>query len=303
MKKIRIKVVIALILSLSTSTGLLCAELLKIEQLQEKNIERDARKIGQLLFKHHMVKIGLTAISSIVHLVELYRCCQFLYDKCSSSPGIECCAYHQSVVYRSSEQKIGKINPLVRGVVRVAVSIKNLLISKELCYALLLGSSAITTQRLMADVNHPHTMTWFTYKKVPYKRMFDQTRKYAQLLDGSTLDKEKNIYYEQTLNRLCNQIVRRVEQLCGFMLCKSSQLTEVEQKEAQSIIRYLSYSTNAWGRAVSKLFNQEFFDSQQFIKRVTDFQEELQRELSHFARVERETPIDVLQVISMHKQL
>ncbi len=97
--------------------------------------------------------------------------------------------------------------------------------------------------------------------------------------------------------------MRRVEQLCGFMLYKSTQLTKAKQKEVQSIIRYLSHSTNTWGREINKLFNQEFFDPQQFIKRVTDFQEELQRELSHFARVERETTIDVLQVIGMHKQL
>ncbi len=133
--------------------------------------------------------------------------------------------------------------------------------------------------------------------------MFDQAREYAQLLDDSTLDKERNTYYKQTLNSLCNQVVRRVEQLCGFMLYKSTQLTKAEQKEVQSIIRYLSHSTNAWGREINKLFNQEFFDPQQFIKRVTDFQEELQRELCHFACVERETTIDVLQVIGMHKQL
>ena len=62
-------------------------------------------------------------------------------------------------------------------------------------------------------------------------------------------------------------------------------------------------STDTWGGTINKLFNQEFFDPQQFIKQVTNFQEVLKREIGHFARVERETPIDVLQIISMHKQL
>jgi len=298
-KKIKNKIAITLILSLSAQ-GLLKAELLKIGQVQEKNIERTAKQVGQLLFKHRMAKISLTAVSSIANLMDLYRCGQFFYNKCLSSSPPECLGGNR-VDYSISGQKIEQSNSFVRGVAQVAVGIKNLLISKESCYALLLGSSAITTQKLMADVNHPHTMTWFTYKKVPYKRMFNQVYEYAKLLESSTLDKEKNIYYKQTLNSLCNQMVRRVEQLCGFMLYKSTQLTEAEQKEAESIIHYLSDYTNSWSGAINKLFNQESFDPQQFIKRVTGFQEELQRELSHFARVEGETPIDVLQVISMHK--
>ena len=295
MKKIKNKIVIALILSLSTQ-GLLSVTLPKIGQVEEKNIEHVARRVEQLLFKHRMATISLTVVSGLANFVEFCRCFQFFYNKCSSN------TTSGSLVGSTNfdKQKIDKHDPLIR---RIAVGIKNLLISKESCYALLLGASAITTQKLMADVNHPHTMTWFIYKKVPYKRMFNQAREYAQLLDDSTLDKEKNIYYKQTLNSLCNQVVRRVEQLCGFMLYKSTQLTKAEQKEVQSIIRYLSHSTNAWGREINKLFNQEFFDPQQFIKRVTDFQEELQRELCHFACVERETTIDVLQVIGMHKQL
>ena len=97
--------------------------------------------------------------------------------------------------------------------------------------------------------------------------------------------------------------MRCVEQLCGFMLYKSTQLTKFEQKKTQSIIRYLSHCTNGWGRAIDKLLNQEFFVPQQFTKQVTDFQEGLERELSHFACVERETSIDVMQVIGMRKQL
>jgi len=299
MKEKRNKIVIALILSLSTQ-GLLSTELLKIEQVQEKNIEYNAKQVGQLLFKHRIARISLTAVSSIVHLMEFYRCCQFFYNKFSSSSTPESLiGFHES----TSKQKIEKSNALARWVAQVAVSIKDLLISKESCYALLLGSSAVTTKKLMADVNHPHTLTWFAHKKVPYKRMFDQAREYAQLLDGTILDKEKSVYYKQTLNSLCNQVVKRVEQSCGFMLYKSTQLTKTEQKKAQSIIHYLSNFTNTWGRETNKLFKQGFFDSQQFIKQVTDFQEGLKRELSHFACVEGETSIDVLQVISMHKQL
>ena len=186
------------------------AKLLKIGQVEEKNITHNARKVKQLLFKHRMAKISLTVVSGLGNFVELCRCFQFFYNKCLSSPSSECLGDHQ--VANSIEQKTGKYNPLIRGIAQVAVGIKNLLISKESCYALLLGSSAIATQKLMADVNHPHTMTWFIYKKIPYKRMFDQAHEYAQLLDDSTLDKERNIYYRQTLNSLCNQVVRCVEQ-------------------------------------------------------------------------------------------
>ncbi len=300
MKKIKNKIVIVLILLLSTQE-LLRATLLKIGQVQEKNIEHSAKDVGQLLFKHRVATISLTVVSGLANFVELCRCLQFFYNKYSPSPTTECLG--DCKISHSIEPKNEKYNRLARGVAQVAIGIKNLLISKESCYALLLGSSAIVTQKLMANVNHPYTMTWFVYKKVPYKKMFDQVSEYAKLVGDSTLDKEKNIYYKQTLNSLCNQIVRCVEQLCGFMLYKSTQLTESEQKEAQSIIRYLSHCTNAWGRAIDKLLNQEFFDPQQFIKRVTDFQEGLERELGHFACVERETSIDVMQVIGMHKQL
>ncbi len=191
----RSKVVIVVILSLSTQ-GLLSEILPTIGQVEKKNIEHAARQVKQLLFRHRMATISLTVVSGLANFVELCRCLQFLYNKFLSSPTSECLGDHK--VTHFVEQKNEKYNRLVRGIAQVAVGIKNLLISKESCYALLLGASAVTTQKLMADVNHPHTMTWFIYKKIPYKKMFDQAREYAQLLDDSTLDKEKNIYYKQT---------------------------------------------------------------------------------------------------------
>lgn len=276
--------------------GLLQAESLKIRQIQPKNIEYNAKQVRQLLFKHRAAKIGLLAVSSIANLVELYRCFQFFYNKFSSSSLPEPCI-KQEAANHQPDQEIKKSHLLGR----MINNIKNLISSKELWYAVLFGSSAITTQKLVTAVKHPHTMTWFIHEKVPCKT-FEQAHEYAQLLAQDTIDKEKIIYYKQRVNNLCNQLIKQMEQIAGFMLYKGTQLKNGEQREIKKIIHHLSHCTNDWAIAINRLFGQELFDSQQFIKLVTDYEEELKRELDNFSRVEGETSSDILQVISMHKQ-
>ena len=275
--------------------GLLQAELLKIRQIETKNIEFNAKRVGWLLFNHRAAKIGLFAVSGIHILVELYRFLQFFYNKFSPSSSPEP-SINKKLANHQPDKEIKKSHLLSR----MIMSIKNLISSKELWYSILSGSSVITIQKLMTAVDHPHTMTWFRYKKVPYKETFKQAHEYAQLLAHDTIDKEKSIYYKQTVNNLCNQLIKQMEQLFGFMFYKGTQLKDSEQREIKRIIRYLSDCTNDWAIAINTLFDQELFDSHQFIKLVTDYEKELERELINFACVEVETSSDMMQIYNIN---
>lgn len=294
MKQIKNKMIMALIMSLPMQ-GLLQAESLKIRQIETKNIEYNAKRVGQLLFKHRAAKIGFF----VANLVGLYRFLQPFYNKFSPNSPPELRA-NQELVNHESVQEIKKTHLLGRMI--------NLISSKKLWYELLLGSSTIITQslvifiaqKLMTAVDHPHTMTWFLYEKVPYKKTFEQVDEYAQLLAHDSIDKERSIYYKQRVNNLCNQLIKQMEQIAGFMLYKGTQLKNGEQGKIKEIICHLSHCTNDWAIAINTLFNQELFDSQQFIKLVTDYEKELKRELNNFSCVEGETSSDLLHVIRMH---
>ncbi len=294
MKQIKNKMILALIMSLPMQ-GLLQAELLKIRQIETKNIEYNAKQVRQLLFKHRAAKIGLLTVSGVANLIEIYRFFQFFYNKfsSSSSPGP---SIKKEATNNQPDQEIKKSHLFGRTI----MSIKSLISSKEFWYAALFGSSAITTQKLMPVVDHPHTMTWFRYKKVPYKETFKQAHEYAQLLAQNTIDKEKGIYYKQTVHNLCDQLIKQMEQLFGFMSYKGTQLKGSERGKIKKIIRYLSHCTNDWAAAINTLFEEDPFDPQQFTKLITDYEEELNRELNNFSRVEGETSSDQLQVVRMH---
>ncbi len=293
MKQIKNKMILALIMSLPMQ-GLLQAKLLKIRQIETKNIEYNAKQVRQLLFKHRAAKIGLFTVSGVANLIEIYRFFQFFYNKFSSnsSPGP---SIKKEATNNQPDQKIKKSHLFGR----MITSIKSLISSKEFWYAALFGSSAITTQKLMPAVDHPHTMTWFRYKKVPYKETFKQAHEYAQLLAQDTIDKEKGIYYKQTVHNLCDQLIKQMEQLFGFMFYKGTQLKDKQQK-IKGIVHHLCHCTNDWAAAINTLFEEDPFDPQQFTKLITDYEEELNRELRNFAIVEGDTPSDQLQVVRMH---
>lgn len=151
-------------------------------------------------------------------------------------------------------------------------------------------SICLILKKIIDDLQHPNTITWYVSAKVPYKKITRVMSELVQRVHTRSLSVDQSDFYHLSLKNSCNQLANCGEGICAYMQYKSnsSALSQSQRSMAYASSRYLFNYHNTWIKEVSALLESEKQQYSKVEQLVISYELELAHQIKLFSSLESE---------------
>lgn len=143
-------------------------------------------------------------------------------------------------------------------------------------------------QKVDTAFHHPDTLRWYIYAHVPYVRAINTIKNVTIELQASDLDAQARDHYYALLYAYCDRLSGYGEDMCAYMVYKSSELEGRTAEMAERMADYLlNYHNKALG-AIGDELDKQTPDYQKVNQLITLYESEIRSYRDMFAVIEGE---------------
>lgn len=271
----------------------------QVKRLDAERIEAKSITIKKMIERHEQIVLGLTALAGMqqlcISLPALSNLCGFSFGKSAyDNSQRRFLWYHNTVnapFFDLMQESIKLEEPsfasaLSQGFKKTFFTADGW---KNICaFAFSSAATSFILQKVDTKFRHPDTLRWYVYAHVPYVKAIKTIKNLTVDLQAHDLTAQERDYYYFMLYTCCDQLSGYGEDMCAYMVYKSSELEGRAAEMAEKMARYLlNYQNEALG-AIGDELDKQTPDYQIIKQLIAVYESEMRSHRDMFAVIEGE---------------
>lgn len=262
-----------------------------IQQPQEATIALHKDAIGNELYYNNLKKYGVKSVAILTTVFMMYKFLQShgLVDRPVVVAGLVPALVPENLAARLAKLEEGTSQPF--GSLRWFKHM-GALFGEHLMIGVAAQAVAMKTQEYIEiQIFHPGSVVWFMLERTKFGPTLKEIEQYAIILDApQAVSEESARMHRFFMVSACNNLVKDIESIIGFMQYRQTKLSETVALEAGTTTRYIFNLTGEFSTKMNDLLNNTTLDTKTLRSQVesciNNLKSEMHRVLVSFSRIE-----------------
>lgn len=253
----------------------------QVRRLDAARIDEKSHAIKKMIERHNSIVGGLTALATMQQLLFFMPMFIAGFNKVFDRPTCLC----------GSESSVVPVH--VPFFSAMATGFKDTFCTADGWQNLLkfcAGEAAthFILQKIDTEFRHPDTLRWYVYAHVPYVRVIKTIKNLTIKLQEDDLDVQERKHYYFMLYGCCDRLSGYGEDMCAYMVYKSSDLEGRTALMAERMARYIMNYQNEFLGSIDAELERDVPDYHVIRNLITGYEAEMRSHRDMFAVIEGE---------------